>query len=229
MRYLFLKQSRRDNTHGVQITPHKAEPQCGVPKQSLRGNTREAQVTPHKASAAVWGLSHKATAAVWGLLILAATMLVSCDRGSHSITGDYSYKLSGEVKLTDADGEVTYRLLHRNGQMNILKDKSDKGRYLITMNEMNGGCYTMTARLNGDNLTIDQHEFTTNILSTNTIPDIDLIDEEDPSIVYRITASGGGTCNGDILIITEMWDGYQSGTPRATLRGAEMTIIAERN
>ena len=218
MKNIFLKQPRRGNTREAQVTPHKAEPQCGVPKQSLRDNTREAQVTPHKA-----------LAAVWGLLILAATMLVSCDRGSNSITGDYSYKLSGEVKLTDADGEVTYRLLHRNGQMNILKDKSDKGRYLITMNEMNGGCYTMTAKLNGDNLTIDQHEFNTNILSTNTIPDIDLIDEEEPSIVYHITASGGGTRNGDILIITEMWNGNQSGTPRATLRGAEMTIIAERN
>lgn len=163
-----------------------------------------------------------------GIVTVALLLMTSCD-DKHSFTGDYSYKLSGEVKLTDADGEVTYRLLHRNGQMNILKDKSDKGRYLVTMNEMNGGCYTMTARLNGDNLTIDQHEFNTNILSTNTIPDIDLIDEEDPSIVYRITASGGGTRNGDILIITEMWDGYQSGTPRATLRGAEMTIIAERN
>lgn len=164
-----------------------------------------------------------------GIICFLSLILLSCRQESMRITGDYSYKLSGEVKLTDADGEVTYRLLHRNGQMNILKDKSDKGRYLITMNEMNGGCYTMTARLNGDNLTIDQHEFTTNILSTNTIPDIDLIDEEDPSIVYRITASGGGTRNGDILIITEMWDGNQSGTPRATLRGAEMTIIAERN
>ena len=27
---IFLKQSRRDKTHGVQLTPHKAKPQCGV-------------------------------------------------------------------------------------------------------------------------------------------------------------------------------------------------------
>ena len=26
----FLKQSRRDNTHEVQLTPHKAKPQCGA-------------------------------------------------------------------------------------------------------------------------------------------------------------------------------------------------------
>jgi len=26
---MFLEQSRRDNTHEVLITPHKAKPQCG--------------------------------------------------------------------------------------------------------------------------------------------------------------------------------------------------------
>ena len=82
-----------------------------------------------------------------------------CDRERGALTGDYSYKLSGEVVLTNADGEVTYRLIHRNGQMNILKDKSQKSRYIITMNEMSGGCYTMTAELRGDSLLIDQHTF----------------------------------------------------------------------
>ena len=164
-----------------------------------------------------------------GIIGILSLALLSCQQGGHSLTGDYSYKLSGEVKLTDTNGEVTYRLLHRNGQMNILKDKSVKGRYLITMNEMNGGCYTMTAKLNGDNLIIDQHEFSTNIISTNMIPDIDLIDEEEPTMVYHITASGSGNRNGEILIITETWTGNQSGTPGDMLSGAEMTIIAEKN
>ena len=229
MKDIFLKQSRRDKTHEVLITPHKrsvvwgsphkAKPQCGA---------REVQLTPLKRNA-VWGLTHKMTTAVWGLLILAATLLVACDRGSHSITGDYSYKLSGEIKLTDADGEVTYRLLHRDGQMNILRDKSEKNRYIITMNEMNGGCFTMGAKLDGDDLLIDRHEFATNILSTSSFPDIDIIDEEDPTIVYHVTATGNGKRNGDILVIKEEWQGGQSGNPGARLYGAEMTILAEKN
>ena len=187
-------------------------------KQPRRGKTREAQLTPHKA-----------TAAVWGLLILATLFLTACNGDKFSITGDYSYKLSGEVKLTDSEGETTFRLIHRNGQMNILRDKSDKHRYVITMNEMNGGCYTMSARLDGDNLQIDQHEFATNVLSSSGIPDIDLIDNEEPSVVYHVSASGNGKRNGDILIIKEVWKGNQSGNPGVTLRGNEMTIIAEKN
>ena len=161
-----------------------------------------------------------------GILLLT---LPSCQRGLKQFTGDYSYKLSGEVKLTDSDGETTYRLLHRNGQMNILRDKSDSHRYIITMNEMNGGCYTMNATLDGENLQISQHEFVTNVLSTNGFPDIDIIDNEEPSIVYHVTASGNGKRNGDILIIKEVWKGNQSGNPGATLRGTEMTIVAEKN
>ena len=214
MKTIFLKQPRRGNTHGVQLTthkqsavwgsPHKAKPQCGV-------RTR------------------KAATAMWILLILAATLLASCNGDKLSFTGDYSYKLSGEVRLTDSNGETTYRLLHRNGQMNIMRDKSDNNRYVITMNEMNGGCYTMNATLDGDNLQIGQHEFATNVLSTSGMLDIDILDNEEPSIVYRITASGNGKRNDGILIIKEIWKGNQSGNPGATLRGNEMTIIAEKN
>ena len=168
-------------------------------------------------------------------IVLVVIMLFTdgCDRERGALTGDYSYKLSGEVVLTNADGEVTYRLIHRNGQMNILKDKSQKSRYIITMNEMSGGCYTMTAKLRGDSLLIDQHTFQTNILSSNSIPDLDidldLDQDEDATIVYRVSAAGGGTVNGNILILNEVWKGKQSGNSSATLNGPEMTIIAEKN
>lgn len=164
-----------------------------------------------------------------GIIATVLLLLASCDNSKRSFTGDYSYKLSGEIKLTDTDGETSYRLLHRNGQMNILRDKSDRHRYIITMNEMNGGCYTMNAKLDGENLQIDSHDFTTNVLSTNGFPDIDIIDDEEPSIVYRVTAFGSGKRNGDILIIKEVWKGTQSGNTGSTLRGNEMTIIAEKN
>ena len=122
-------------------------------EQPRRGKTREALITPHKRSA-VWGLTHKTgpdcgvsdndnRSAVWGkactaiaalcCVFVMAVLCTACDRDRQALTGDYSYKLSGEVALTDEDGAVTYRLIHRNGQMNILRDKSDKDRYIITM------------------------------------------------------------------------------------------------
>lgn len=164
--------------------------------------------------------------------IVVITMVVGgCDRESGKLTGDYSYKLSGEVVLTNAEGEATYRLIHRNGQMNILRDKSGKDRYIITMNEMTGGCYTMNAELRGDSLVIAPHSFNTNILSTSSIPDIDieLDQDDDASISYRITATGGGVVNGNVLIVKEVWDGRQSGNHSVTINGPEMTIIAEKN
>ena len=89
----------------------------------------------------------------------------------------------------------------------------------------------MTAELRGDSLLIDQHTFQTNILSTNSIPDIDidLDQDEEATIVYRVSAAGGGSVNGNILILTEVWTGKQSGNSSATLNGPEMTIIAEKN
>ena len=236
---------------GVRQVP--LQPQCGDERDPRRGKTRKALITPHKRSV-VWGLKHetgsdcgvsnddkrstvlyKARTAIVAMccVIIMAVLCTACDCDKKSLTGDYSYKLSGEVVLTNADGEVTYRLIHRNGQMNILKDKSQKSRYIITMNEMSGGCYTMTAELRGDSLLIDQHTFQTNILSTNSIPDLDidldLDQDEDATIVYRVSAAGGGSVNGNILILTEVWTGKQSGNSSATLNGPEMTIIAEKN
>ena len=68
LKNFFFEQPRRGKTHEVQLTPHKAKPQCGVLEQPIpllwrgawragwQGKTREAQLTPHKRSA-VWGLA----------------------------------------------------------------------------------------------------------------------------------------------------------------------------
>ena len=180
---------------------------------------------------AVWYKARTAIAAMCCVIVM-AVLCTACDTDNRALTGDYSYKLSGEVALTDENGEVTYRLIHRNGQMNILKDRSNKSKFIITMNEMSGGCYTMTAELRGDSLLIDPHLFNTNILSSNSIPDISIDldqDEEDATIVYRVSAAGGGIVNGEMLILNEIWTGSQSGNSAATLNGPEMTIIAEKN
>ncbi len=151
----------------------------------------------------------------------------ACDKGKQSLVGDYSYKLSGELALTDSAGTVTYQLFHRNGQMNVLKDKYQKDRYIITMNEMNGGCYTATATRKGDSLALAPHEFTTHLVTLSSLPFP--AQEESSSIVYRVRAEGGGVLNDGMLLLTETWSGSQSGAPQVLLSGQKMTIIAEKN
>lgn len=161
--------------------------------------------------------------------MLAIVMFVAagCDRDKYTFTGDYSYKLSGEVAITGENGDVTYHLIHRNGQMNILKDKSQKGKFIITMNEMNGGGYTLSAVMRGDTLEIEPHEFTTSLITSDGIS---LIDQDNTSsIVYRVQAAGSGRKTENILIMREHWQGQQSGNPVVRLNAPEITIIAEKN
>lgn len=162
-----------------------------------------------------------------GIITLLALTFLSCQRETSKIVGDYSYKLSGEVSITDEDGTVTHHFVHRTGQMNILKDKSRKNGYIITMNEMNGGGYVVPAVLRGDTLAIEQHEFTTSLITSDGISLID--NDNTPTVVYRVSAVGGGRKTDNILIIRESWQGGQSGNPFVRLKAPEMTIIAEMN
>lgn len=166
----------------------------------------------------------KIVAVCFMALLLAVT---SCQRGVEPFLGDYSYKLSGEVALTDADGHVSYRLIHRNGQMNILEDRNAGDRLLITMNEMNGGCYTMSATVKGDSLLLEPYEFNVNILTQDGTSIFD--SDSEASLVYRIVSSGRGVLNGKMLVLDESWSGHQSGNEELSLSGPQMKIIAEKN
>ena len=162
------------------------------------------------------------------LSILALLLTVtSCHRESKPFLGDYSYKLSGEISTVNDEGTVSYRLIHKNGQMNILEDKTQSNKLIVTMNEMNGGCYTITATVRDDSLLFDPYEFSTNILMTENTS---LFDQETASsIVYSIKSTGKGVLNGDMLLLEETWNGHQSGNEACILTGPEMKIIAERN
>lgn len=164
-------------------------------------------------------------------VILSVMLLVfsACQREARQLVGDYSYKLSGDVVIMDADGSETHHFVHRVGQMNVLRDKSSKTGFVVTMNEMNGGCYTFQAELSGDTLVLPPYTFTTTILSSDGI-DISIIDQdENPTMVYTVKASGSGRMNGNMLILRESWNGQQTGNPTVTFRAPEMMILAEKN
>lgn len=158
-------------------------------------------------------------------LILTATVLGACHREVSQLTGDYSYKISGETAVTDADGEVSYLMVSKRGQMNILRDRNDKDKVLVTMNETAGGVYSFTATVKGDSLILDPYQFTTNILSEASI---NPFQEDNATLVFQIDASGSGFSNDDIIILNEQWSGRQS-SGNATLSAPKMTMIAERN
>ena len=162
------------------------------------------------------------------VLVSVALIFMSCNRETKQFTGNYSYKLSGEVSIVNEDGNLSYRLVHKNGQMNILEDKSQPNRLIITMNEMNGGCYTIPATVKGDSIVFLPYEFSTNILISDSSPGL-FSGDNTLSIVYAIRASGGGQLNDDILMVDEQWDGHQSGNDAILLNGPKMKIIAERN
>ena len=156
---------------------------------------------------------------------LATAMLlccVSCQRGTRSLLGDYSYKISGEVTITSDDGEVTHLMVNKRGQMNILRDHISDGHVTITLNESTGGAYYYSALVKGDSLIVEPHSFSTNILTSDNINPL----QENSSLVFSIVASGKGIHNGDILLIEEQWSGTQ-GAQR--LEGSKMLLLAEKN
>lgn len=161
------------------------------------------------------------------VLVVIINLCTSCNREVNRFLGDYSYKLSGEVAVENQNGEVSYRLVSKSGQMNVLKDhaSSASNRVLVTMNEVGGSCYTFFGTVSDNMIKIDPYSFSTNIItSDNTI-----LGENNNSRVFQINASGSGYLNGDILIVDEQWDGSQSGNANIRIRGEKMTILAERN
>ncbi len=74
----FLKQSRRDKTHAVQLTPHKAEPQCGALKQPIPLLWRGARRAGWQGKTHGVQISQHTRCAVWGLMIISLLCCASC-------------------------------------------------------------------------------------------------------------------------------------------------------
>ncbi len=162
------------------------------------------------------------------LCILTAALLIGgtgCQRGVRSLLGDYSYKISGDVTVTDDDGNVTHLMVSKRGQMHILNDRLSDGRVTLTLNESGGGAYYCSALVKGDSLIVDPHTFSTNILSSENLNPL----QENTSTVFVIMASGKGIHNGDIILIEEQWSGTQASNDNRQLEGCRMLLMAERN
>ena len=116
-------------------------------KQSRRDNTHEVQLTPRKATAAVWGVSRKAQAAVWGVTLLAFLLLTGC-RMSVSLTGGTVDARAKTVAITTFPNNAT--LINPTLSQSFttaLKDKI-QGQTPLTIVD-NDGDYTMEGEITG--------------------------------------------------------------------------------
>ena len=95
---------------------------------------------------------------------LAVAALCSCTKeGTEIFEGYYSYKLSGEITLTQIVDEtdtvtvpevLTLSLTPESGQMNILTRDKDGGEMVVTMNAMGGDATTFEASVEDGKLVI---------------------------------------------------------------------------
>ena len=118
-------------------------------KQSRRDNTHEVQLIPHKVQAAVWGVSRKAQTAVWGgaCIILLAVLLTGC-RMSVSLTGGTVDARAKTVAITTFPNNAT--LINPTLSQSFttaLKDKI-QGQTPLTIVD-NDGDYTMEGEITG--------------------------------------------------------------------------------
>ncbi len=158
-------------------------------------------------------------------LLLIATCCVSCNKDVKKITGDYSYKLSGVVNFEDAEGNQTRILTSKRGQMNIVADKKEgKGTVIVTFNEMNGGAYSCTGKVDGNTIVFNPYEFSTRFTSADSVVDLIQLGH-----VYTIQSQGEGRILENIILMEEHWMGRPENGDMIRMKAEKITLLAEKN
>lgn len=158
-------------------------------------------------------------------LLLIATCCVSCNKDVKKITGDYSYKLSGVVNFEDAEGNQTSILTSKRGQMNIVANKKEgKGTVIVTFNEMNGGAYSCTGKVDGNTIVFNPYEFSTRFTSADSVVDLIQLGH-----VYTIQSQGKGVIHDNIILMEEHWMGRPEHGDMIRMKADKITLLAEKN
>ena len=155
------------------------------------------------------------------LLILCA----GCETSMHKVTGDYSYKQSGLVVFTDAEGQQVTILATKQGQLNILKDRQSKGGdILVTFNEMGGGTYVCDGKIKGDSIFLSPHEFSTRFSTADSVLNLTQLGK-----VYTVQSTGRGVIREDMILMEESWTGRPEDGTLMRLHADKITLLAEKN
>lgn len=155
------------------------------------------------------------------LIMMGLLALTSCHKSVKLFTGDYSFKISGEVYIAakaDVQGDdiiipaaLVVSLSNEIGQLNISPSDMDHDEVIVVINYLNGDVVTTTGTCDGNTIELD--EFQRYILpisvstwsgmsSTITVGGIGHIYEDD-MIVFDMSYSGKGTLNNVTYIIRD--------------------------
>lgn len=159
------------------------------------------------------------------LCMMASIGFVSCNRDMRTFTGDYSYKLSGDVMFTDSEGNEEHTLHTQIGQLNILKNKAGGNDcVLVTVNQMNGSVYTFAAKVKGDSLILDDHECVMEFSSVSANSSLTQVKRP-----YKVHVAGRGVLHDNMLVLDEKWSGVSTEDFSNTLIATSITVLAEQN
>lgn len=157
------------------------------------------------------------------LFLLMALCLPSCSDPVHSLTGDYSYKVSGTATI-GAGTEVVLPMEQGALQIVHLSDRT----YLLTMNVLGGIVYTGEAVLSDNTLTLqDCHRtlhFTREVVDSTLLTPITRIERYD----YNVDVTGTGELHDETIVFSLRYEGTHI-EDQTTLRGDDIVMVARKN
>ncbi len=164
------------------------------------------------------------------MVTLIAMMMTSCKNNVESVSGQYTYYISGNVTrympseieegnkidtlIHDALDAVTISLNNESGQLEIINRHSDENDepLLFVFTSLKGDVYNTTGSIEGKKLTIDNF--------TRTV--------KAGGVEYGTDINGYGELYDNTIVIALHYEGT-SLNGESTIEGNDITCVAKRN
>lgn len=184
------------------------------------------------------------------LVICAAAILIcgltACKKSTKPFVGEYTYQTDGKITISLATEDVDIPW-SGVGQMQILKDKDEKGKVIIVKKSLSGDISTYGASISGNEITVDEYTIEKEINAPN-VSDIsslsDIIDQilgnstranEDNAFKgkAKITVNSKGRLYDNTIIFEETYSGLFYETSDipfiGTIKSNDLKTIAKLN
>lgn len=158
---------------------------------------------------------------IFPILICTLVLMTSCHKSVKLFSGDYSFKISGEVYIAakaDVQGDdiiipaaLVVSLANEVGQLNISISDKDNDEVIVVINYLNGDVITTTGTCDGNTIELDEFQryilpisvsTWTGMSSTITVGGTGHIYDDD-MIVFDMNYSGKGTLDDVTYVIKD--------------------------
>lgn len=175
------------------------------------------------------------------ILLSACAMLMACTDQVEvrTVKGNYHYKTSGQVTVTESEKEpYILSLNNESGVLDVVSLHSEN-EVLLTFNQTNGGVYNTKGKANEKTIEFEPFKRTitlqtestkydtitiqTGVLKHDTILAIPVTINE----VYDLTVSGRSEVYDNTLIFYLDYDGKSQSTDRV-IKGKEIQMLAKK-